>query len=126
LLAIQISKLVKYKVRDTPEITLKLKHELAVNQYPELPLTPVPPPDQTNNTNNKNQTDMICKETVAPRTSNRRKRLSTTRKDFFMETVTIYTHNLPIPLITKESGPNLTKNSWAQGHKIPKYRPAKR
>jgi hypothetical protein len=51
--------LAKNKVRDRPKIALKSKVELAANQYPDIPLTPMPPPDQTNNTKNKNQRDVI-------------------------------------------------------------------
>jgi hypothetical protein len=83
LLATQISKLVKSKVRDTPKIALKWKDKSADNQYPEIHMTSMIPPDQTNNTNNKNQTDVIYKETAVPRTSDRQKRLPITcNKDF--------------------------------------------
>jgi hypothetical protein len=84
LLATQISRLVINKVRDAPKIALKWKVESAVNQYPEIHMTSMSPPDRTNNTNNKIQIDILCKEAVVPRTSNRQKRLPITRnKDFF-------------------------------------------
>jgi hypothetical protein len=109
LLAMQISRLVINKVRDTPKIALKWKDESAVNQYPEIHMTSMSPPDQTNSTNSKTQIDTLYKQTVVPRTSTRQKRLLITHNKDFLWKLTSHSHKLPIPQITKESGPKLTK-----------------
>ena len=82
-LASQISKLVINKGRDAPEIALKRKDELPINQDPEIHMSSLSPPEQSNNTNNEIQSETLHTESVIPRSSNRQKRLPITRnKDF--------------------------------------------
>ena len=83
-IATQISKLVINKDRDAPNIALKWKDELQINQDPKFHIASVSPPDQSNNTNNEIQIETLHTETVIPRSSNRQKRLPITRNEDFL------------------------------------------